>query len=135
MKSAVKAWLRKAEADADSARREYRARKRPNYDSACFHAQQCVEKEIKALREAASLPVRKVHDLTVLLSDCPGCESILRKMHDDLELLSQYAILFRYPGADATREQAQAAVQAMERCHAQLVKTLAQSVTRKRRSK
>ena len=38
MKSAVKAWLVKAEADAISARREFRARNRPNFDSACFHA-------------------------------------------------------------------------------------------------
>jgi HEPN domain-containing protein len=37
-------WVSKAEGDFASAGRELRARKDPNYDSACFHAQQCAEK-------------------------------------------------------------------------------------------
>jgi HEPN domain-containing protein len=41
-------WINKAEGDLISAQREYRARNQPNYDSACFHAQQCIEKYLKA---------------------------------------------------------------------------------------
>ena len=37
-------WIAKAEGDMDTALREYRARRRPNYDAACFHAQQTAEK-------------------------------------------------------------------------------------------
>jgi HEPN domain-containing protein len=40
-------WLVKADADYVTANRELRARKMPNYDAACFHAQQCVEKLLK----------------------------------------------------------------------------------------
>jgi HEPN domain-containing protein len=40
-------WIEKAEGDFHSALRELRARKNPNYSSACFHAQQCVEKYLK----------------------------------------------------------------------------------------
>lgn len=48
MKPAVREWIEKAEADFISAGREYRARKQPNFDAACFFAQQCVEKYLKA---------------------------------------------------------------------------------------
>ena len=37
-------WVEKAEGDWLTAQREYRARKAPNYDAACFHAQQVAEK-------------------------------------------------------------------------------------------
>lgn len=37
-------WIAKAEGDFASAGREYRARRNPNYDAACFHAQQVAEK-------------------------------------------------------------------------------------------
>ena len=36
MKREVIEWVEKAEGDFISAKREYRARKRPNYDAACF---------------------------------------------------------------------------------------------------
>ena len=42
-------WVAKAESDLASALRDWRARKAPNYDAACFHAQQCTEKYLKAL--------------------------------------------------------------------------------------
>jgi len=41
-------WVDKAEGDLITARREYRARKSPNYDAVCFHAQQAAEKYLKA---------------------------------------------------------------------------------------
>ena len=41
-------WIEKAEGDFTTAGRELRARKNPNYEAACFHAQQCAEKYLKA---------------------------------------------------------------------------------------
>lgn len=49
MKPLAREWVNKAEGDFATAAREMRARKSPNYDAACFHAQQCVEKYLKAL--------------------------------------------------------------------------------------
>jgi HEPN domain-containing protein len=49
MSEELKEWIGKAEGDYFSALREYRARRNVNYDSACFHAQQCVEKYLKAV--------------------------------------------------------------------------------------
>ena len=57
----------KAENDWASLQREIRVRKNPNYDAACFFAQQCVEKYIKARLVEADIYFKKVHDLTYLL--------------------------------------------------------------------
>jgi len=47
MKPITLEWIDKAEGDWTSAQREHRARQRPNYDAACFHAQQYAEKYLK----------------------------------------------------------------------------------------
>src|SRR5262245_6490438 len=56
MKPLTHEWIGKAEGDFATARREVRARKAPNYDAACFHAQQCVEKYLKALLQETASP-------------------------------------------------------------------------------
>lgn len=48
MKPLTLEWVEKAEKDWNSLQREIRARKNPNYDAACFFAQQCTEKYLKA---------------------------------------------------------------------------------------
>jgi HEPN domain-containing protein len=67
MKPLTLEWIQKAEGDFASTQRELRARKFPNYDAACFHAQQCVEKYLKARLQEADIPFGKSHDLTLLL--------------------------------------------------------------------
>jgi HEPN domain-containing protein len=59
MKPLTEEWIAKAEGDFVSAQREYRARKSSNFDSACFHAQQCIEKYLKARLQEADIPVEK----------------------------------------------------------------------------
>jgi HEPN domain-containing protein len=49
MKPTTVEWVAKAEGDFLTAGRELRARKSPNYDAVCFHAQQCAEKYLNAL--------------------------------------------------------------------------------------
>jgi len=68
MKPITFEWVAKAEGDWDSAQREYRARQRPNYDAACFHAQQCAEKYLKARLEEAALAFGRTHNLISLLT-------------------------------------------------------------------
>lgn len=120
MKDSVKEWVKKAEGDYSSALREYRARKCPNYDSACFHAQQCIEKYLKAVLDAQGTSFSKVHDLAVLLNDCLRHYPLWSVMRDDMELLSQFAVMFRYPGYTADRSKARKAVEAMKRCCAEI---------------
>ena len=68
MKPLTREWVAKAEGDLHSCLRETRARKNANYDSACFHAQQCVEKYLKARLQEAGAPIPKTHNLEDLLN-------------------------------------------------------------------
>jgi len=43
MNGTVKEWVSKAETDYARAARELRATESPNYDAACFHAEQCAD--------------------------------------------------------------------------------------------
>ncbi len=66
MQPATTEWVAKAEGDYTTALRECRARTCPNYDAACFHAQQCAEKYLKALLQEDSMAFEKTHDLVKL---------------------------------------------------------------------
>ncbi len=46
-------WVNKGEGDFHTAERESRVTIAPNYDAICFHAQQCIEKYLKARLQAA----------------------------------------------------------------------------------
>ena len=110
MKPAVREWIEKAEADFISAGREYRARKQPNFDAACFFAQQCVEKYLKARLVQAGRVVPKTHDLSTLLDLVLSLEPLWEVVRTRLETLTSYAVVFRYPGESATRDMAKTAL-------------------------
>jgi len=113
MNGLVHEWVEKAEGDFQSAQRELRARKAPNYDAACFHSQQCAEKYLKAFLVHHNLPFRPIHDLEVLLGLIVPVSSEFELVRDLLLLLNDYAVDFRYPGESATKDEARAAVKAM----------------------
>jgi HEPN domain-containing protein len=110
MKPLTLEWINKAEADFSSAQRELRARKNPNFDAACFHAQQCVEKYLKACLQEAEITFGKTHDLVVLLDMILPVDPILVTYRTQLRMLSSYAIEFRYPGESADKNMARQAV-------------------------
>ena len=120
MNALVKEWIAKAEGDCTTALREYRARNAPNYDAACFHAQQCIEKYLKAVLQKHEIPFRKIHDLEILLQACLETFPLWQAMQDDMDLLTQYAIHFRYPGESADKAEAQLAIDAMKRCRGEI---------------
>lgn len=104
MKPLTREWIEKAEQDWGSLQREIRARKNPNYDAACFFAQQCVEKYIKARLVEADIYFKKVHDLSYLLGLSKGIEPLWVSYEQEMRLLTDYAVEFRYPGASADLE-------------------------------
>ena len=53
-------WIMKAEGDYTTMLRVLRARNSPNYDAACFHAQQCAEKYLKARLQEEGLAFPKL---------------------------------------------------------------------------
>jgi HEPN domain-containing protein len=110
MKAKLREWVDKAEGDFVTMLREYRARKSPNYDSACFHAQQCAEKYLKARLQAASIRFPRTHDLTVLLDLATEVEPAWAIVLPVLRKLTRSAVEVRYPGRWATKRMAKEAV-------------------------
>lgn len=109
-------WIAKAEGDYHTALREFRARKQPNYDAVCFHAQQCIEKCLKALLIRNQIEFNRVHDLEILLNTALALDPLLDALRPDAQLLTQYAVSFRYPGESADKTEAKDAVSAMKNC-------------------
>lgn len=114
MKELTKEWIEKAEGDFAVANREYKA-KIPVYDAVCFHAQQCVEKYMKAILQENDLEFEKIHDLDVLLEKCKKFIPKLENFRRELIELSSFAVEIRYPGIKATREEAVSCLSVMRR--------------------
>lgn len=113
MKPIAAEWVAKAEGDFAMMERECRARKNPNYDGICFHAQQCAEKYLKARLCEANISFSKIHDLVALLEQALVTEPEWETFREDLAYLSDFAVAFRYPGESADRE---SALDAQRRC-------------------
>jgi len=103
MKPLTREWVDKAEGDWHTATRELRARKSPNYDAACFHAQQCVEKYLKARLSEAEVSIPRTHDLVLLLDLILPDEPLLLIERAPLGILSESAVELRYPGESADK--------------------------------
>lgn len=103
MKVSTSEWIEKAEDDWEMSQRAYRARKRPSYDAACFHARQCLEKYLKARLNEAGSSIKKTHDLAGLLDDVLPAEPNWLPLRVVLDPLTKYAVLYRYPGYNATK--------------------------------
>ncbi|MCX5677256.1 MAG: HEPN domain-containing protein [Planctomycetota bacterium] len=110
MNPVTREWVSKAEGDFATASRELRARKSPNYDAACFHAQQCAEKYMKALLHAAGIPFARTHDLEALLDQVVAHEPAWEMLRPDLETLTTHAVAVRYPGWSTNRAVARGAL-------------------------
>ena len=106
MKPMTREWAAKAEGDFATMERESRARKNPNSDALCFHAQQCAEKYLKARLAEAGIAFGKVHDLVALLEQTLVVEPLWEIYRADLAALTDYAVSFRYPGESADKESA-----------------------------
>ncbi len=67
------------------------------FNQVCFHAQQCVEKALKAALASRGQVPPRVHSITDLLSFVQV--EYLAKLSDDLVLLDDFYIPTRYPDA------------------------------------
>jgi len=107
-------WLEKAEGDYATAGRELRARRRPNYDAACFHAQQTAEKYLKAFLQEHRVAFPKTHSLIELLELCLPLDAGFELQRDLLVRLDRYAVRYRYPGESADKDEARQAFRAVK---------------------
>lgn len=105
-------WLEKAEGDYATAERELRARRRPNYDAVCFHAQQTIEKYLKAFLQEHGVNFPKTHSLIELLEIALPFDGSLELQRELLVQLERYAVRYRYPGESADKDEARSALRA-----------------------
>lgn len=106
MKPITGEWVQKAEGDFHTAERELSVATDPNYDAVCFHSQQCVEKYLKGMLQEAEIHFEKTHDLSALLDSALPLEPSWENLHSELDLLSSFAVDFRYPGEFADKAEA-----------------------------
>jgi HEPN domain-containing protein len=112
MKPIAHEWIVKAEADFATAEREFEVQVNVNYDAVCFHAQQCIEKYLKAYLQEHEVPFRRTHDLSDLLDSALTITPNWEHLREDLNALTLFAVEYRYPGEAAD----QAEAEALERC-------------------
>ncbi len=110
MKTSTREWVAKAEEDFDTAVTLARPRKRPLWAPLCFHAQQCVEKYLKARLNEASVHVPRTHDLEQLLNQALPVEPLWAAFRPAIKRLTSWAVLPRYPGSVFNKREAQRAL-------------------------
>lgn len=124
MNDRIKEWLKKADADFATASREIRVADDSNFDAVCFHCQQCIEKLMKAALLKAGSEAPKVHDLAFLANMLHQNGVSLEASEQELRLLSQSAVVFRYPGESATLDDAKEVLGICERLRSRLLTIL-----------
>ncbi len=96
-KELVKRWLYKAETDLKAAEILMQTKDAPN-EIICFHAQQAVEKFLKAYLTFMGVKITKTHDLVALLEWCIELDEDFKLLDKDaLAELTFYAVEIRYP--------------------------------------
>lgn len=116
------AWAEKAEEDFALTRSALQ-RKKPLLTGACFHAQQCSEKYMKALLVSKGAEFPKTHDLLILNDLCTEAGILLEIDPKLLNSLSDFAVRTRYPGEGPTLEDAREAL-----ATAKLIRTFARTL-------
>jgi HEPN domain-containing protein len=114
MSALITEWINKGEGDRLTAKRESEVIDAPNWDAVCFHAQQAVEKYLKALLQQEEIQFSRTHDLAQLLRALLSKFSELELLLDDLEWLTTFAVEIRYPGESALEDDAKQAIRIME---------------------
>ena len=109
-------WLRKADNDLVTARQTLLLCGGPT-DTPCFHAQQAIEKALKALLTASEIPFQRIHDLSRLLDQALPLLPALESFREGLATISNYAVDTRYPEvtSEPTRQEAVEALATAEK--------------------
>lgn len=106
----VREWMEKAENDFKNAAHTLKLGKECPTDTVCFHAQQCVEKYLKARLEEGGIAFAKTHDLPFLLTLATQIEPQWTVLQQQASALNAFAVVFRYPGQWATKARAKQAI-------------------------
>ncbi len=105
-------WFRKAESDLLGIRNNLASTNIPA-DVCCFHAQQAVEKYLKAYLVSKNISFPKIHDLNRLCDLCANANPVFSELLPLIDGLTIFSVTPRYPDMidDLTVEDAQQAYQ------------------------
>jgi len=93
----AKEWMAKGDNDLKNAAHTLKLGEKCPIDTVCFHAQQCVEKYLKAFLVTMKKDFPRTHDIEALLSLIPKSVNISLSVEDQRKL-TEYATITRYPG-------------------------------------
>jgi HEPN domain-containing protein len=91
-------WFEKAEHDLKAAAYLLKMKGECPTDTVCFHAQQAVEKYLKAWMVVRGAEFPKTHDIEALLAKMPRTVAV-QLTPEDQRRLTAYATITRYPGS------------------------------------
>ena len=127
----IREWLGKAENDLLTAAHTLKLGADCPTDTVCFHAQQCVEKYIKALLIFQAIPFPKTHNIRSLRALLPA--KLRPKLDSTVQdRLTEYATVMRYPegGPDISLSEARQAVAIARRVRREVRKQLPRAALR-----
>lgn len=106
----VRRWVEKADHDRRMAELGL-AQSPPLTEAAAFHAQQAVEKLLKAYLVCQRHEFERIQDLGMLAEQCAQHDPAFDTLREQVDPLTPYAVRFRYPGPiDPTVEEVQTAM-------------------------
>ncbi len=119
----ARGWMTKGDSDLTGARMLIKG---PGpYDTACFHAQQAVEKHLKAVIALAEVTIARTHDLSDLQAVRASLAPTLDLGGIDLKSLNSFAVKARYDqNYWPEREEAEGALAMAERLRAAVLAVL-----------
>lgn len=128
----VSEWVTKAENDLTTAQHCLKLGAECPTDTVCFHAQQVVEKYLKALLTFRENPFPKTHNIRELMEMFPARIQV-GLSQDEQDVLTDYATGARYPGwGDIPLAEARRAVAVARRVRKEVRKLLSRAALRRR---
>ena len=100
-------WIQRAEADYVAVQQLLLPADLLLRNIICFHAQQCVEKYLKAWLQEANIPVPRAHNLEELLDLIVPKLPAWSDWQPDFKIITKYAVEPRYPSTPVTVENTQ----------------------------
>ena len=130
----VREWVEKAENDLKNAAHTLKMGEDCPTDTVCFHAQQCVEKYLKALLTLRDVDSPRIHDVEELVVLLPG-EVEVKLSVEEQRRLTDYATVTRYPGdyEPIVLDEARQAVKMARRVRREIRRILPKEALRRRR--
>ncbi|MFQ5705633.1 MAG: HEPN domain-containing protein [Gemmatimonadales bacterium] len=130
----VREWVEKAENDLKNAAHTVKMDEGCPTDTVCFHAQQCVEKYLKAFLVSKGIDFPNTHDIGELTALMPR-RAVVQLSTEEQRRLVAYATVTGYPGdyEPVSLSEARLAVKMARRVRKNIRMLLPKNVLRRRR--